>query len=302
VAHSTNSDTLLVTGAGGKLGRRVIANLIEAQNVPPSRIVAGTRAPEKLDDLAARGVVVRRLDLGDESTLGAAFAGVARVLLISTDAIGQRIGQHRAGIAAAEKAGVEHVLYTSMPNPDRAKALFAPEHLGTEKALAQSTLPSWTSLRMNWYSENLFMALPAALGIGQWFTATGNGRAAYISREDCARTAAAALASSADASLDKKALDVTGAKALGIEDVAAIARRILEAPLEVVHVDAAQLKRGMVSNGVPAPIADLLVSLDETTRAGDLDVVTDTVERLTGSAPQSLEAWFAENRHAFANR
>ena len=139
---------------------------------------------------------MRRFD--DTATLVKAFKGATRLLLISTDVMdrpGHRLEQHRNAIAAAEKAGVEHVLYTSMPKPETSAVLFAPDHVGTEKALAASGLKGWTVLRNNWYFENLLHSLPHAIKSGTWYTAAGEGKIAHIAREDLARAAAAALAS-----------------------------------------------------------------------------------------------------------
>lgn len=191
----TSTDrTLFVTGASGHLGRRVIELLLEKN---AGKIVAGTRTPEKLADLAARGVVVRHADFEDPKSLEAAFAGADRVLIVSTDAIdrpGRRIAQHRAAVAAAVRAGVKHAVYTSMPNPETSPVTFAPDHLGTEQALKSSGL-TYTILRNCWYTEYLVPGLAAAVAAGKLISATGNGGAPYVTREDCAQAAAAALAS-----------------------------------------------------------------------------------------------------------
>jgi NAD(P)H dehydrogenase (quinone) len=188
----------LVTGASGHLGQLVISNLLETHKIPASKIIATTRNPEKLADLAAKGVNVRAADFDDTANLAEAFKGATRLLLISTDVLdrpGHRLVQHRNAIAAAEKAGVEHVLYTSLQKADTSAVSFAPDHVGTEKALANSNLNGWTLLRNSWYFENLFYALPHAIKSGTWYTAAGEGKIAHIAREDLARAAAAALAS-----------------------------------------------------------------------------------------------------------
>src|SRR3984885_85845 len=189
----TSDRTLFVTGASGHLGRRVVELLLEKN---AGKIVAGTRTPDKLADLAARGVVVRHADFEDPKKLEAALAGVDRALIISTDAIdrpGRRIAQHRAAVAAAVSAGVKHVLYTSMPNPETSPVVFAPDHLGTEQALKASGL-SYTILRMCWYTDFLIPTLAPAAASGKLMAATGQGGAPYVTREDCAQAAAAALA------------------------------------------------------------------------------------------------------------
>src|SRR5215467_4193782 len=85
---------------GQNLGSLNINTLVRAD-----QIIATTRNPERLADLAAQGVVVRRADFTDPATLPTAFAGASRLLIISTDTIGQRVEQHKAAIEAAAIAG-----------------------------------------------------------------------------------------------------------------------------------------------------------------------------------------------------
>src|SRR5690606_13304042 len=184
--------TLLVTGASGQLGRLAVQFLLESYD---GTIVAATRTPEKLADLSQR-VVVRQADFEDPASLASAFAGVDRLLLISTDAVdvpGRRLNQHRNAIKAAEQAGVKHVVYTSIinPGPD-SPAFVAPDHRGTEEALSASSL-GWTSLRENIYMDMLLMSVSQALQSGKLVNAIGDGKAAYITREDVAHASAAAL-------------------------------------------------------------------------------------------------------------
>jgi len=291
------SPKLLVTGAAGHLGRRVIANLLNTHRVAPSNIVAATRDPNKLSDLAAQGIEVRRADFEDPASLKAAFAGVDRVLLISTDALdkpGRRLEQHKTAIESAKKAGVKHVIYTSMPNPETSVVTFAPDHLGTEQALAASGL-GWTVLRNAWYTENLFMSLPAVLASGKWFTSSGDGRDSYITREDCARAAASALLSDRTGNAR---YDITGSKAYTRAEVAALVSQVSGRPIEVVQVSDEQLAQGLKAAGVPESFVPVLVSFDSNTRLGRFDLVSDDVRELTGQAPQSLRDFLLANQVA----
>ena len=293
------SDTLLVTGASGQLGRSVIAHLLHTHKIAPQKIIATTRKPEALADLAALGVVVRRADFEDPASLAGAFAGAHRLLLISTDALdrpGRRLEQHLNAINAAAKAGVKHVVYTSMPKPEPGSPVpFAPDHFGTEQALAASPM-SWTVLRHNWYADNLHLSLPAARASGQWYSAAGDGATAYVSREDCARADAAALASADTA---KSTLDVTGAQALSTTQIAAIATEALGKPIRVIQVSPEQLAQGLAAAGVPSFLVPLMVSFDVNAKAGNVSMVSDTILKLTGTAPQSLRDYLVNNKAAF---
>jgi NAD(P)H dehydrogenase (quinone) len=282
------SDTLLVTGAAGHLGQRVLHHLLNTLGVPANRIIATTRKPESLSEWAAKGVTVRASDFDNPASLEAAFQGATRVLLISTDAIGRRIAQHTAAIDAAVKAGVDHVVYTSMPSPEKSLVVFAPDHAGTEAALAASALPGWTVLRNNWYFENLFLGMPSTLASGKWFTATGSGRASDIARDDIARAAAAALAST---DRRKATYTLTGAKARSVPEIAALVSQAVGKPIEVIPVTVEDLVQGMVAHGVPEPMARMIASFDANTAAGQLGQVTGDFKALTGVDPQPFEEW-----------
>ena len=193
------TETLLVTGASGQLGRGVISYLLDTHEIPPARIIATTRNPESLADLAASGVVVRAADFNDAASLETAFKGADKVLIISTGDLdlksGRRLKQHENAVAAAKNAGVSHLLYTSMPNPEPVSpVLFADDHYSTEQAIKGSGIP-YTIFRNGWYQENLFLALPHAIASGRWYTSAGEGRIAHGARDDMAAAIAAGLAS-----------------------------------------------------------------------------------------------------------
>jgi NAD(P)H dehydrogenase (quinone) len=284
------SASFLVSGASGQLGRRVVELLLEANAGP---IVATTRTPEKLADLAARGVEVRRADFDEPSTLAPAFAGVRRALLVSTDALdrpGRRLAQHRAAIAAFEASGVEHVVYTSLPNPNGSPVTIANDHAETEATLASTKL-DFTILRNNLYADYLLASLGQALGSGQLVDAKGESKVAWVTREDCARAAAGALL---DGARGRRILDVTGPEALSSDELAAIVSGVTGRTIVHVSVSDEVLVKGMVEHGLPEPIARLMTSFDHATRDGLLVNVSDTVERLSQRPPKRVSELIRE--------
>jgi NAD(P)H dehydrogenase (quinone) len=278
----TSSDrTLFVTGASGHLGRRVVELLLE----------------KSAGKIAARGVVVRHADFEDPKGLEAALAGVDRVLIISTDAIdrpGRRLAQHRTAVSAAVKAGVKHAVYTSMPNPETSPVVFAPDHLGTEQALKGSGL-TYTILRNCWYADFLIPGLASAVASGKLTTATGEGAAPYVTREDCAQAAAAALSSS---DTSNKTWNITGPDSVTYAELAKLASELTGRPVNFDPVTFEERTAQLIAAGTPEPIAKLLVSSQMAIAQGKMGAPTTAVRELTGRDPMTVAAFLSANRAA----
>ncbi|MFP5078234.1 SDR family oxidoreductase [Rhizobium sp. YIM 134829] len=290
--------TILVTGASGQFGRLVLDALLNSGKVAASDLVAASRSPEKLSDVAEKGVAVRTIDFDRDETLPPAFAGIDTALIISTDALGEegkRLAQHRRAVAAAKAAGVTRLVYISLPNAENSAVSFAPDHLGTEEAIKESGL-AYTILRNSWYMENLFMSLPSALASGHWYSAAGDGRIPYVARADLAAAAAGALLSDEHGN---EIVTLTGPVAYTVGEVAALVSDATGKPLTVVPVTDEQLAEGMAAHGVPGPFIPTLVSFDRAARLGQFDLVTDDVSRLAGRTPTSLTAFLEANKGAF---
>lgn len=289
------SQRLLVTGAAGHLGRCVVESLLETHVGP---IIATTREPAKLADLAARGVEIRPADFDRPDTLPSAFADTDRLLLISTDAIyvpGQRRAQHQAAIAAAEQAGVKHIVYTSLPAPQpSSESIVEDDHFWTEQAITASAM-SWTIMRHGLYAENLLWTLPQAIASGVLATATANRGRHWVTREDCARADAAVLASD---DTSRRIYEITGPAAVTAEEVAALVSELTGKSIEHADISAATLREGLADAGLPPTMIGGLVGFDVATSLGFHATVTPAVEHLTGCKPTALRDFLVTHKAA----
>ncbi|RWK42560.1 SDR family oxidoreductase [Mesorhizobium sp.] len=294
------TETLLVTGASGQLGRSVIHHLLDTLKIPPARVIATTRNPENLAELAARGVAIRQADFDVTASLVEAFKGADRILIVSTgelDLRGKRLKQHENAVAAARQAGVSHLLYTSMPNPEPGSpVLFAGDHYGTEQAIKASGIP-YTIFRNGWYQENLFMSLPHAIASGHWYTSAADGRIAHGARDDMAAAIAAGLASG---TTESTTYTLTGPQAHTVAEIAALVTDVTGKPIEVVQLSDEALTEGLKAAGVPEGFAPIVTSFDTNTRTGRIGMVTDAIETLSGRKPQSLKQFLEANKAALA--
>jgi NAD(P)H dehydrogenase (quinone) len=283
----------IVTGASGQLGRQVIENLIAAGASP---IIAISRSPEKLAELADKGVDVRKGDFNVPASLTAAFSGGKRLLIISTDDLepGKRLEAHKNAVAAAAKEGITHIVYTSLTNPvEESPITFSKDHSDTE-ALIKDTGVSYTILRNNLYTDLVLMGGGQSIAIGQHFAAAAEGTTGYVTRADCARAAAAALMQETGSSV----LDITGPAAITQSDVAAILSEISGKDIPYIPISTDELVQGMIGAGLPEPMAKVFASFDEAMAKNYLSVASDDLEKLTGQAGQSARDFLIANKAA----
>jgi NAD(P)H dehydrogenase (quinone) len=290
---SEQSGTIAISGASGQLGRRIVELLLE--RVEPGHILALTRSPDKLADLAGQGVRVAFGDFAQPDELAETLVGVDRLLLISTDVTGDiRVQMHKNAVNAAARAGVGHITYTSAVNPHTSPLAFIREHAATEDAIQASGLP-YTFLRNSFYAEVLLRNGPQAIATGELRAAAADGAVGWVVREDCARSAAVVLSTPGH---EGAVYDITGPAALTYHDVARELAAVSGRPVRYVPLTADEARQGLLAAGLPAPLAEFLVSIDQAVAQGALNVVGSAVHDLTGVAPASVADVFARYRAA----
>lgn len=269
--------SLVVTGASGHLGRLAVQSLLD-RGVPAGSVVATARTPERLDDLAARGVDVRHADYTDPQSLKDAFAGAERILLVSSSEVGARIDQHRNVVEAAAAAGVDLLAYTSIPKADTTAMLLAADHAATERMIVDAGL-SYVFLRNSWYLENYTDQLATTLEHKAILGSAGTGRVSAAARADYAEAAAAVLAGDGPRN---HAYELGGDTAFTLEEYAATLSGL--AGEQVVYVDQppAEYQAFLASVGVPEPMAHILADSDIGLSRGDLQVDSGDLGRLIG--------------------
>jgi NAD(P)H dehydrogenase (quinone) len=276
--------SLIVTGASGHLGRLVAEQLLE--RVPPEDIVLVTRTPDALRAFRARGAEVRYGDFDKPASLRDAFAGGSRMLLISTDAIGRRVLQHRAAIKAAAEEGIDHVVFTSIVNPvaTNPTGRHAWEQ-GLTEAMLHGRRLAWTVLRFGTFAELVLPPAATAVQNRRLITNNGDGRIVPVSRRDCAEAAAIVLTTEGHIG---KTYEITGAEALSARDLAELYADLSGRRVKVVQLSDAMLTEVLAGIGTPITMVVGITAYGRAVRLGFFDVVDPTFERLTGHPPMSL--------------
>jgi NAD(P)H dehydrogenase (quinone) len=274
---------IAVTAATGQLGRLVVSGLLGA-GVPAAQVVAVVRDPQKAGDLADRGVQVRQADYNDPAALDAALRDADRVLLISGSEVGQRVAQHGNVVRAAQSAGVGLLAYTSAPKADDTPLPLAPEHLATERLLADSGLPV-VVLRNNWYLQNYDQTISSAAATGEVIGSAGTGRIGAASRADFAAGAVAVLTADQP---QPGVLELGGDSAFTLAELAAAVAA--ESGRDVTYRDLPPEEhvRALVALGLPRDTAGFVAALDQSIAQGALDTGSTALSGLIGRPTTTL--------------
>jgi len=279
---------LLVTGATGKLGSKVVKELLKT--VPAEQLAVSVRTPAKAEWISALGVEVRHGDFDQPETLATAFAGIDRLLIISADGDNEtRIRQHADAVAQAERAGVKFIAYTSIGNAQASSNFLAPTHKATEQSIQKSGIP-YSFLRNNWYLENESSSIQGVLAGAPWVTSAGNGKVGWALQQDYAEAAAIVLSGTGH---ENTIYELSG-PLLTTDEIAAELGAVIGKDVAVQHVDDAAYAEIMKEAGVPEFLLPMLVNIQKDIREGTLEIESNDFEKLLGRPVVSIREGLAQ--------
>lgn len=268
-----------VTGATGQLGTLVIEEL--KKRIPHDEIVALVRSPEKASKL---GVDTRMFDYSKPEGLTEALKGIDRLLLISSNEIGQRAKQHDNVIDSAWKNGVKWIVYTSLLKADTSSLSLAPEHVTTEKTLIESGI-DYTILRNGWYTENYANTVRGAVEGGAYIGSASNGRISSASRADYAEAAAVVIT---DESHKGKIYELAGDESYTLHDLAAEISKQTGKKIPYKNLSEGEYIEALKSFDVPGPLAETIAGWDVSASNDDLYDDSQQLSKLIGRSTTPL--------------
>jgi NAD(P)H dehydrogenase (quinone) len=221
-----------------------------------------------------------------------------------------RLEQHRIAIDSAAAAGVQHIVYLSVMNaaPD-AVFILAHDHFHTEQHIRASGM-RFTFLRTSLYTDNV----PQCVSAGDIIRApAGDGRAAWVTRDDIADVAVAVLTGTGH---EGQMYDVTGPEALTMMETAerlsaVVKRRIRYQPQtpEEARITRSTSRlnqfeaerRILTGQGLDDYEVDVFVTHFMQIAAGNLAKVSHNVPDLTGHPAQSLTDYLEQHPESYSH-
>ncbi len=267
-----------VAGATGGLGSRVATRLAE-RGVEQRLIV---RDPARAPSLPG-AEVVQAAGYDDSEAMRRAFDGVDVLFLPSAGEHPERVNAlHRPAGEAAVAAGVERLVYTSFLGaaPD-CTFTFGRDHFHTENLIRESGI-GFTFLRDSIYLDFVpFFAGADGVIRGP----AGDGRVAAVARDDIADVAVETLLSDEHAGAT---YELSGGQAFTMAEAAEILTRETGREVRFVNETLEEARESRRPSGAPDWEIEGWVTTYAAIAAGELDIVTDHVERIAGHPPMTL--------------
>ena len=277
----------LITGASGNIGGHIARQLLQAGH--PVRVF--TRDPARLGELAGQ-VEIAAGDFDRPGTLGAAASGAEAVFLNT----GPNPADLPGLLAQLQANGAPRVVFLSSILAGDEEFVLGRMHRANEDALHASGLPA-VVLRPSGFMSNTLRWADSIRADGVVYNAMGIGKAPMIAPEDIAAVAVRALL---DPALAGATLELTGGQLLNVPEQVAILSEVLGRNLRSVDVTIEQTVQGLAASGIPEAIARGVAQSLEAVRDGRGRAMTPTVERITGVAPRSFDAWARVHAASFA--
>lgn len=276
---------ILVTGATGTSGREVVKQLVERGQ----RVRALARDPAKANSLG-REVEIVIGDLTKPETLGPAFAGVNRALVVAN---GLELATLEANaFAAAKQAGVKHIVKMSGRHLDAAFTVgspFARMH-GESESRLRALGTRWTILRPGTFASNLLLWLNKETG--ELFLPVGDGWDVFTDPRDIAAVAVHVLTTPGH---DGATYEITGPEPLRYAEAVRKMAEAIGRPLRLVDVPQDTARTGLIAAGVPIPQAETLLRHFDGVRSGQIYPPTMTITELLGRPARTFDDWLRDH-------
>lgn len=281
---------LAVTGSTGAVGGRVARRLAD-RGIPQRLVVSDrARAPE-----LPEAVAVEAASYIDYPAMRDALEGAHTLFLTSARESPDRLQHHITAAQAAADTGVSKIVYLSFLGaaPDNT-FLLGRQHYLTEQFI-RGTGVRFTFLRSSLYAD--FVPFFAGEG-GVIRGPAGDGKVSWICRDDIADTVVAALV---DEGHDGQAYENTGPEALTLEETAAVLSEVSGTEVTYYQETIEEAWESRRPSGAPDWEIAGWISSYEAIADGELAMVADTVELLTGRPAQRLYDFLEANPDLWAH-
>lgn len=282
---------ILLTGVTGKTGGEV-ARQLGLAGLPFRALV---RNPAKAEALRLPGAEVVVGDIADGAVLDRALDGIERALLVMPNGEDQLLLEKRFTDHAA-RSGVAHLVnLSSLESVPASTNPITRMHVASEQHIRESGM-AWTMIRPTFFTQAFLVSAAAIRDHGRISMPAGRGTIAPTDLRDVGAVIVKALTEPGHAN---QSYDLTGPELLTFADIAARFSALLGRTIQYVDQPLPEFRARLASINLAPWRIDAVCKELESIAAGVIDHTTDTIARLLGRPPISLDQFIRDHRAVF---
>ena len=282
---------ILLTGVTGKTGGEV-ARQLSAAGVPFRALI---RNQAKADAFPAMNCELVIGDVADDAVLAAALNGAERALLVMPNGEEQLRLESRFTDHAV-RAGVRHLVkLSSLESVPESANPITRMHVASEQHIRDSGM-DWTMIRPTFFMQTFLTSAKAIREQQRIAMPAGTGTIAPTDLRDVAAVIRRVLT---EPGHESQSYDLTGPELITLAEVAARFSAVLGRNVSYVDQPMAEFRQRLAGINLAPWRIDAVCKEFEAIAAGAIDHTTDTIARLLGRPPVSLEQFIRDHLALF---
>lgn len=304
----------VITGIDGNFGSFTARSIIEKMDKDDLIFTCPNKDVVKF--YSEMGITSRYADYNDAANLKQAFEGGQTLLLISLPFVGEKRRKlQKNAVDGAKAAGIKKIIYVSIVGAGDSKneSLVKVDHEYTENYIKQIDGMEYIFLRDSQYTEAMVSSFEQAANSGGVLANNmGDGKMAYISRDDCAEAAACVAAGAGE---PNSIYYIGGPELLTISEFVKIGSEVTGREVKYVFISDDEMYKSFDAMGVPRTTegdfskaafpfcSDDMVSFGKAIRDDRMSAFTDDFKKLTGKTQMTVREIFENiEKHRIGNR
>ncbi|MFJ6209127.1 SDR family NAD(P)-dependent oxidoreductase [Lysinibacillus sp. NPDC092081] len=281
---------IVVIGATGAIGSELVKRLME-RGVPTRAV---SRNPEKLinevRDLDSSSIEFVSEDISDLNSLHRALTGASQLFLALSNSP-EQVEIEKSIVRKATEVGIKHIVKISSPlYQEISPVTVALWHQEIEQTLIESNL-QYTILRPYAFMQNLLRLAPTISSQGTFLGCMKEAQCNFIDCRDIADVAVEVLMNK---NLAGQIYTLTGEEMFSYAEIAEKISTLLNRPIRYIDMNPDILRQNLIEcDRMPSWLASHIVEI-QTMSVAIPEKPTDTVHRLLGKKPRTLDAFLYE--------